>query len=627
MELPKLVPINGKKTVQTTFGGYNNNLVISGSEFTEMKNMTGDYYPVISPRKKRHIKESNNTEQFNGVIAHGDDVYLFLNTNLYKNGKPTGVTFQNNRKYLYICGANIIVYPDKEVYNTTTGEKRQMNVSEYIQSGSYLSLAVITTNADGTKKTSIPAFQWSEYGAVTIKPSDPSDGDCWVDTTGDTVVVKKFYASSGMWLEMDLCTTLSIPTKYGYNIPNVLKAGDYITIAINEPKTELSASIAVNKLTQGSIEIMYIEERGSYFDITLNVNCFEYIWNNLNPSQTGFMYADFPGGTYAIEKKLPDMDFITICNNRLWGCSNDKHEIYASKLGDPTSFNVYMGIASDSYAVTVGSPGNFTGACTFNGYPYFFKENLIICVYGSKPSNYQISEIEYPGVEAGSERSLISLNSYLYYKGRKGIYRFNGGSAQMISEVLGEVHYKNVKAMDCADKLYFSLQDESNNNHLFVYDTSKGIWHREDDFRPDTDFFKVDNNLYGVNQKNGIFRYVCLNYSGVTTEYMKSNKIEDDVEWYVETGDLNIDTLEKKYITNIMIRISCERGSSFSVLFEYDANGKWERVYTYSAQTKTMARTIPIIPKRCDHMRMRIEGTGDVKIYSIQKTVMEGSEI
>ena len=34
-----------------------------------------------------------------------------------------------------------------------------------------------------------------------------------------------------------------------------------------------------------------------------------------------------------IERKLPDMDFLTVAENRLWGCSSKAHEIYASKSG------------------------------------------------------------------------------------------------------------------------------------------------------------------------------------------------------------------------------------------------------------------------------------------------------
>ena len=35
---------------------------------------------------------------------------------------------------------------------------------------------------------------------------------------------------------------------------------------------------------------------------------------------------------------------------------------------------------------------------------------------------------------------------------------------------------------------------------------------------------------------------------------------------------------------------------------------------------------IPVRPMRCDHLRLRIEGSGEAKIYSITKTIEEGSD-
>lgn len=86
-----------------------------------------------------------------------------------------------------------------------------------------------------------------------------------------------------------------------------------------------------------------------------------------------------------LERRVPDMDYLTECDNRVWGCSNKENVIYACKLGDPTNWFSYRGIAADSYAVTVGSDGAFTGAATCMGYALFFKENTLHKLYGSKP--------------------------------------------------------------------------------------------------------------------------------------------------------------------------------------------------------------------------------------------------
>lgn len=73
-----------------------------------------------------------------------------------------------------------------------------------------------------------------------------------------------------------------------------------------------------------------------------------------------------------VKRKAPDMDYLTELDNRVWGCSSAAHEVYACKLGDPFNWNCFEGISTDSYAATIGSDGDFTGAITHLGYVLFF---------------------------------------------------------------------------------------------------------------------------------------------------------------------------------------------------------------------------------------------------------------
>ena len=70
-----------------------------------------------------------------------------------------------------------------------------------------------------------------------------------------------------------------------------------------------------------------------------------------------------------IKREAPEMDFLCENENRLWGCKGDT--IFSSKLGDPFNWNCFDGLATDSYAVDVGSEGDFTGAVSYLGYAVF----------------------------------------------------------------------------------------------------------------------------------------------------------------------------------------------------------------------------------------------------------------
>ena len=104
-------------------------------------------------------------------------------------------------------------------------------------------------------------------------------------------------------------------------------------------------------------------------------------WTSLDGKETRSFAVSTP---VRMERRVPDLDYITECDNRVWGCSSKENVIYACKLGDPTNWFSYRGIAADSYAVTVGSDGAFTGAATCMGYALFLRRTP--CTSSTAPS-------------------------------------------------------------------------------------------------------------------------------------------------------------------------------------------------------------------------------------------------
>lgn len=358
-------------------------------------------------------------------------------------------------------------------------------------------------------------------------------------------------------------------------------------------------------------------------------------------SMPKIMKTDFPwNGRFSyltIKKDMPDMDYITISANRIWGCSNSKHEIYACKQGDPTSWRTYAGIANDAYAVTIGSDGDFTGACTYKGMPFFFKENLIICMYGTKPSNYQVSEIYYPGIEKGSSDSLALVNGYVYFKSKKGVVRFDGSSTQTISDELGLKEFNNAVGGAGEEKYYIAMQ-ENGVNHLFVYDTRKQMWHKEDDGKPRR-FFRYKQSLFGIMTTDQIVRYEGMNI--ITNNLpvsFRNNEIEETsqmgeftihnrgIDWYAETGPIESGSTNAKHIQRLGIRYELSERAWLKVSVKYDNEEKWIKAYEHEGKKSEGPVNIAFRPRRCEKFRLRFEGEGDCKILSIQRTVNEGSE-
>ena len=291
------------------------------------------------------------------------------------------------------------------------------------------------------------------------------------------------------------------------------------------------------------------------------------------------------------------------------------NEVYASKLGDFKNWNCFMGISTDSYAASVGTDGQFTGAITMPGYVLFMKENCIHKVYGNYPANFQIQTTICRGVQRGCERSLAVVNEIIYYKARHAICAYDGSLPTEISTVLGEKRYNNAVAGAHGNKYYISMEDTDGNYHLFVYDTAKGMWHMEDDLRADC-FCSCREELYCIDH----------NSKKIITMFGSGTVDTDQVSWMAQTGVIGTDMPDMKYISRLVIRMSMEIGAKVRFLVQYDSMGSWEQIGAMSS-TSLRSVSIPIKPRRCDHFRLRIEGTGEARIYSITQTVEQGSDI
>lgn len=327
-------------------------------------------------------------------------------------------------------------------------------------------------------------------------------------------------------------------------------------------------------------------------------------------------------GVVKIERTTPDMDYVTECDNRIWGCSSKNHEIYACKLGDPTNWQSYQGLADDAYAVTVGSEGDFTGAMTHMGYVYFFKENMHHKVFGNKPSNYQVQSSHVRGVEKGSEKSLCILNETMYYHSPDGMCASNGALPQKADEALGNVRYHNVKCGAVRGRLWAAMTDEAGNNHLFTMDDDTMQWHREDDTAV-TAFAAAGNNLYML---KGVTELWCLTGEGDTTLRDGGARWEETPGYMVETGDLDLANLYRKRLQKIHLRMTLNAEATARVLVQYDG-GAWNSVWTAPGGKNLTSIMLPFVPRRCDRMRIRIEGTGMMRLYNLNAITQGGTEI
>lgn len=597
MKYPTLNEMNTSREWLDTFGGYNHNLKIGEGEFYEMTNLSSDNYPILSPRPKRsvYVNETYGTPGMpQGMVAKDSLCYVeggdFI-MNEYR--VAMGLTVEKDEedkiipKTLISMGAYVIILPDKKYINTK-------NLNEYDSINKWI-------DTESSVKFELCTVDGAKYDNTVAQASAPDDTTkMWIDISSTPHVLKQYSTTNSMWS--------TIPTTYiKISYPGIGKpfsVGDGITIIGVEDIPDL-ASPASNVIWAMDESLNEDGEKNGAWIVVKGI---------LEEAKTQTK-------SIRVQRIMPDMDFVIESGNRLWGCrygiQGDKivNEIYASKLGDFKNWNCFMGISTDSYAASVGTDGQFTGAITHLGYPLFFKENCMHKVYGNYPANYQIQATTCRGVQKGCERSLAIVNETLFYKSRSGICAYDGSLPMEISSALGDVAYSKAVAGALGNKYYVSMRDENDAFHLFVYDTRKGMWHREDATEV-RDFCYCRGDLY----------YIGWGPNQIKTIRGTVGVPEDQkIKWSAVTGVMGTDSPDKKYISRLDVRMMLEVGARVTFFAEYDSSGAME--YLFSMIGKNLQSfAVPIRPRRCDHLRLHIIGEGDAKIYSICKTVEWGSD-
>lgn len=576
MRYPTLAEIPTTREMIDSFGGYNHNLRIGAGEFYDMQNLTSAHYPVLSTRQRRGIFASPTTPQ--GLIAK--DALCYVDGSDFVMGEyriAMKLSKDDTPKTLISMGAYVIILPDKKYINTA-------NIADY---GS-IEAVVTTTSAVTFELCKIDGTGYSGAVAQATEPSDPQNMDLWIDTSSIPNALKQYSTTNSMWVS--IATTYIKISATGLGKP--FNVGDGVTISGVSAAADLNSTMIIWDKGDDYIVVTGIIDRVTTQEAPITV-----------------------------ARRMPNMDFVIESRNRLWGCrygtdvnGNMVNEIYASKLGDFKNWNSFAGISTDSYAVTVGTDGQFTGAITHLGYPIFFKEGCMHKVYGDSLP-FGVQDTACRGVQKGCGGSLAIVNEVLYYKSRSAVCAYDGSLPAEISTALGEVNYSDAVAGAVGNKYYISMKDSDGAYHLFAYDTAKGMWHREDNTQA-TAFCACRGDLYFIDAADRKIKTVM----GTGTQDSAP------VKWMAETGLIGTDSPDKKYISRLDVRMSISLGTSVDFYIQYDSEDRWDMLFSVDGHT-LRSFTIPIRPQRCDHFRIRMEGNGPAKVFSICKNIEQGSEV
>ncbi|MCH5197938.1 MAG: hypothetical protein J1E34_03430 [Oscillospiraceae bacterium] len=603
MKYPFLNGLTRSKGLINTFYGYEDLQKVRTGAFSSMLNLSSDKFPLLSVRSPRK-------KYFLGHKGTGSRIYEL---NLNPDSPLTAAGAVNNtvtfcsESDIYYKGVKVAGAPLLSSYKTRKIIPFGKNFF-VVPDGRY-----IITDGDGVSEVKHAAFQHVLIGArfdyvdekrtgvsfrlmSPTEPEDAGEGYLWLDVSEERFILKK--RTDGSWTEV--CEVFVMLSHEGANA--YAAVGDKLNLTVS--------GVPYNGVK--------VAKKGT-----------GYLLLNARP-----IYEVITDHIVIVKKVMPVLDFALEHGNRIWGCrfgENENgefvNEIYSSALGDPTLWDKYDGISTDSYTVSLGCPGEFTGAAVTGGDLIFFKENYIIRVSGYTPQDFTVSVTPGRGVKKGHGDSCVVLNEKIFYLSSAGVTVYDGALPYVISEEFSTHLFSDTLAVSFNGKYYLAAKKDGI-RRIYVYDTETGLWHIEDDDFNVRFFIPLDGTVFmmcRINPGGNVYNFILLEpdcadeprnlFGEDDGELVFRFDDVDPVLWYAETGELGADS-GTGIIRSLIFRVELQDGARFKAELRCGNSKKYIKLCEIK-KAKNGAFSVPVNTPRCSSFSIRLSGEGDFTLYSI----------
>lgn len=569
MQFPILNAKENPRGNTSAFFGLNRTESAGEGEFSDCLNLSTEHYPCLAPRKSRNEYTINGSikniqsviapkytsdEDIDGFTGVADGAFWYRDVRVPFEEEDMQIPESDN-----ICLADfngyIIIAP-------------VMYYFSYLPNSEGVIDPVVKKMEKGIADIEVTLYSSGDIDAdgAVVNYLKADSSDAWeMFSSGDAVIL------SGFEGDMAVNNTAEIDSIY----------------KVADEKTPISC--VVEKIDGRKMYIQMYNNKG----VALNL-------------MNGESVANEAEAVISVRIPIPEMNWVCVHNNRLWGTNPNGELIYASKIGDPFNFNTFAGLTSDSWYSQVGTKGGFVGLASYRDNIVAFKRDYIHHVYGDKPINYAIPK-QLSDCGCIDIRSAIEIGSVLYFMGYNGFYAYTGGQPEIISDKLAR-RYKSAVAMSDGIRYIVSAVDEEGVCELLTYDPRYNVWLKEDDLRV-VSSLKWHNKLYAA----------CKNE--MVSLYQENNS--DDVGFMMATGRITEDVIDEKGINEIFIVADIKDKSGRIDVY---TDGEEQGMKLWGSITKRgyRASRVPVKLIRGDAYRIILKGKGNVIVHRIERCVSQG---
>ena len=224
-----------KQSYQAQFGGLNHRKGATDGDIYDMRNMTSDHYPVLSPREKRRTVAVFDTVY--GLYCYGEHTFIAAEKNgdcgLYINDEKV-MSLEPSEKQMEVCNKKLIIFPDKVYYDLNALDAKGVVADKNAlpaDGNSYGDVYIVGADLYYWNNT-----EWVKLGAVSAGMSSAFSGGVKFIKYGKSYPKeetkstdrKKEYDTEEEVINYETDNTIKSLTAVDF--ANYFKAGDAVTI-------------------------------------------------------------------------------------------------------------------------------------------------------------------------------------------------------------------------------------------------------------------------------------------------------------------------------------------------------------------------------------------------------------
>lgn len=329
--------------------------------------------------------------------------------------------------------------------------------------------------------------------------------------------------------------------------------------------------------------------------------------------------------TARFKRVVPDLKRVCVNGNRVYGIAGK--DVYVSAAGSALDFYSHGSTdGSDPAILRLDSDGELTACVAWQGYVVFFKPDRICKLLGTRADSFSLQDRPAVGITARLADTLCEVGGDLYYLAESGVYRYRGQEPERIS-TLGDQGVRGGYGGTDGDAYYLALKRPGDLWQQYCFVPERGEWYAEDGMHPICMIrrggflcIQADDGYIWLASADGRDHACLYHECHVRGDIRATAVLPADYGFQPEGCRLvgvSIRATSKSVLATPTLEVLADFADAAA---GKDADGTAEvSLGLFSGKMTDRLLKIPVTPRACDAVKLRLALKGDWVIHSVTR--------